>query len=47
MGVDSGSLQEDSQPKMVGLISDLATTWHWVHINIVWTEWTLIMALQW
>jgi len=46
VGVDSGSLQADSQPKSFGLVWGSAAAWcHSTFIN--WTGWTLAMALPW
>jgi len=46
MGVHSGSLQADSQPKSFGLVWGLAAAWR-RSTFIKWTGWSLAMALPW
>jgi len=46
VGVDAGSLQENSQPKLFDFMWGLAAAWR-CSAFIRWTGWTLAMALPW
>jgi len=46
VGLDSVSLQVDSQPKSFGLVWGFAATWR--HSTFIkWTGWTFTVALPW